>query len=100
MKKPKVRKMSIRVKILLPAVVVIVALCMVMGGSSYMQFKNAMIEMGIEEADMASAIAEKELTSDHIMENVEQIYESEVMEGNETKAEAQRKAEIIMTVCT
>lgn len=57
--KQKVRKISIKVKILLPASLLVIAVCLVMGISSFEHMESAMVEMGVEEADMAAEIAAK-----------------------------------------
>lgn len=55
--KAKTRKLSIRTKILLSSGILVVLICMFIGINSYLQIKNNMILMGVEEADMASNIA-------------------------------------------
>lgn len=57
MKRQKTRGLGIKFKILLPTIVVILATCLVLGFNSYTQIKNGMIAMGVEQAEMASAIA-------------------------------------------
>lgn len=51
------RRMSIRTKILLPVLVVVIAVCGLMGVASNSIAKNAMVQMGVEEAYMAANIA-------------------------------------------
>lgn len=55
--KTKVRKVSIRWKILIPATILIIAMCAVIGVNSYIRIKTGMIQLGVEEAQMAAAIA-------------------------------------------
>lgn len=55
--KQKTRKLSIRVKILLPVSALIILICVIMGISSYQQISDGMVAMGVEQADMASAMA-------------------------------------------
>lgn len=62
--KQKVRKISIKVKILLPASLLVIAVCLIMGASSFEHMKKAMVEMGVEEADMAAEIAAKMIDGD------------------------------------
>lgn len=60
MKKRKVRGtrgIGIRTKILLPASMVIILLCAVMGVSSYRRVKEELVGMGVDEAQMAAVIA-------------------------------------------
>lgn len=55
--KQKIRKVSIRYKILIPAVVILLLTCTFLGVNSYVQINNGMVEMGVEQAQMASAVA-------------------------------------------
>lgn len=55
--KTKVRKLSIRWKILIPATIMIIVMCAVIGVNSYIRIKTGMIQLGVEEAQMAAAIA-------------------------------------------
>lgn len=64
--KQKVRKVSIKVKILLPASLLVIAVCLLMGISSFRHMEEAMIEMGVEEADMAAGIAAKMIDVDAV----------------------------------
>lgn len=57
MKKHKTRGMSIRMKIAIPASILIVLLCVVMGMNSYRRTKEGLIAMGVEEARMAAVIS-------------------------------------------
>lgn len=57
MKKQKVRKRSIRTKILLPASFLIILVCLVLGLISCSEMKENMVAMGVEEAEMASTFA-------------------------------------------
>lgn len=55
--KTKVRKLSIRWKILIPATILIIVMCAVIGLNSYIRIKTGMIQLGVEEAQMAASIA-------------------------------------------
>ncbi|MDE6601982.1 MAG: methyl-accepting chemotaxis protein [Lachnospiraceae bacterium] len=55
--KTKVRKLSIRWKILIPSTLLIIAICAVIGVNSYTRIKTGMIQLGVEEAQMAASIA-------------------------------------------
>lgn len=66
MKRKKTRKMSIRTKILLPASALIILICLLMGANAFVQIKSSMIEMGVEEADMAAAIAVTAIDGDMV----------------------------------
>lgn len=51
------RKMSIRIKILVPVALMIMAVYLLLGISDYVNIKNGMVEMGVEQANMAANIA-------------------------------------------
>lgn len=55
--KRKTRKLSIRVKLLLPVVVLVTALCVVLGISSYKRMEESMVAMGVDQADIVSKMA-------------------------------------------
>ena len=59
-------KLSIRMKILLPAILLIIAICTSMGIYSYTCIYDGMVEMGIEEANMASQIVIDILDADKL----------------------------------
>ncbi|MGN0311612.1 MAG: methyl-accepting chemotaxis protein [Lachnospiraceae bacterium] len=64
MKKQKVRKRSIRTKILLPASFLIILVCLVLGLISCSEMKENMVAMGVEEAEMASTFALQSVDGD------------------------------------
>lgn len=68
MKGRKTRGISIRIKILFPTSVVIVLLCIVMGINSYQHTKEGLIDMGVEEAQMAAAISTKVIDAELVAE--------------------------------
>lgn len=55
--KQKTRKISIRAKILLPASMLILLVCVALGISSYQSINIGMVAMGVEEAEMAAKIS-------------------------------------------
>lgn len=55
--KTKVRRLSIRWKIMIPAAILIIVMCTVIGVNSYNRIKTGMIQLGVEEAQMAASIA-------------------------------------------
>ena len=57
MKKQRTRGLGIKVKILIPTIAVILITCLVLGLNSYTQINNGMVAMGVEQAEMASAMA-------------------------------------------
>lgn len=62
--KPKVRKMSIRIKILLPISILLILMCVLMGLNAYNRVKSGMVSMGVEEAEMAVRIASSSVDGD------------------------------------
>ena len=60
----KTRKLSIRTKIILPSSILIVLVCLVMGGNAFIQINNGMVSMGVEEAEIASANVVKVIDGD------------------------------------
>ena len=57
--KQKTRRMSIRIKVLIPVILLMTILSLVLGLTSYEQMKEEMVSMGVEQADMASSVAVK-----------------------------------------
>ena len=55
--KQKTRKLGIQLKIMIPTIIVLILACVFMGGSSYVQISNGMVEVGVEQAKMAADIA-------------------------------------------
>ena len=66
MKKGKTRKMGIKYKILIPTIAVIILTYTFLGLNSYVQIKNGMVGMGVEQAKMAAAIAAREVDGDAV----------------------------------
>lgn len=64
----KTRGMSIRFKILIPAGVLILAVCAVMGLVFYQKISEGMVSMGIEEAQMAAKIASQSIDGELVKE--------------------------------
>lgn len=62
--KRKTRRLSIRVKLLLPVTLLVTALCVVLGISSYRRMEKSMVAMGVDQADIVSKIAAEELDGD------------------------------------
>ena len=54
--KIRTRRLTIRAKILIPSVIIVVLVCGLMGYNSYTRFEESMVKMGVEEADMAATI--------------------------------------------
>ena len=55
--KNKVRRLSIRWKILIPSSILVLFMCVVMGINAYFRIETGMIQLGVEQAQMAAAIA-------------------------------------------
>lgn len=69
-------KLSIRFKILIPATILIIAICTSMGIYSYTCIHDGMVEMGIEEAQMAAKVVVNILDAD-MLEKLEPGCEDE-----------------------
>lgn len=54
--KIRTRRLTIRAKILIPSIIIVVLVCVLMGYNSYTRFEKSMVRMGVEEADMAATI--------------------------------------------
>lgn len=54
--KIRTRRLTIRAKILIPSIIIVVLVCGLMGYNSYTRFEKSMVRMGVEEADMAAKI--------------------------------------------
>ena len=75
--KHKTRKLSIQMKILIPAGILIIVLCVILGGSAYRSVNDGMVSMGVEEAAMAAQIAVREIDGDLVSEIVPGCEETE-----------------------
>ena len=80
MKRQKTRGLGIKLKILIPTIVVILITCFILGLNSYTQISNGMVAMGVEQAEMASAIAVLAVDGDKV---------KGLMPGDEDTAEYQ-----------
>lgn len=63
-KQEKPRRMSIRLKILVPTTVLLVAVCALLGYNSYSSFQKNLLDMGVEEAVMAAGVTLASLDGD------------------------------------
>ena len=59
--KQKTRKLSIRYKIIFSAAFLIILVCLIIGGNSYVRIQSSMIEMAVEEATLAANIAARSI---------------------------------------
>ena len=66
--KIRTRRLTIRVKILIPSVIIVVLVCGLMGYNSYTRFEESMVRMGVEEADMAATIVADSLDANLVSE--------------------------------
>lgn len=64
--KTKVRKISIRWKILIPTALLIIFVCGIIGLNSYLRIKTGMIQLGVEQAQMAASVAQSEINGDEL----------------------------------
>ena len=75
--KTKVRKLSVQLKVSILASLLLLQICVVMGLNSYSRIKTGMIEMGVEEAEMAATIANSLVDGDLVKAIVPGSEESE-----------------------
>lgn len=64
--KQKTRKLSIKLKILIPVSILILVICVVMGVSAYNKINTGMVSVGVEEARMAAKVATNIVDADII----------------------------------
>ena len=62
------RRLTIRAKILIPSIIIVVLVCGLMGYNSYTRFEESMVRMGVEEADMAATIVVDSLDANLLSE--------------------------------
>ena len=62
------RRLTIRAKILIPSIIIVVLVCGLMGYNSYTRFEESMVRMGVEEADMAATIVVDSLDANLVSE--------------------------------
>ncbi len=75
--KRKTRGIGIRAKILFPTSMAIILLCAVMGLNSYQRTKEGLIEMGVEEAQMAAVISTRVIDAELVAEMSAETQNSE-----------------------
>ncbi len=68
MKRRKTRGLGIRAKIVIPTSIVICLLCTVMGLNSYQRTKEGLVDMGVEEAQMAAVFSARTINADQLAE--------------------------------
>lgn len=66
--KVKVRKWSIRYKVLIPSSLLVLIMCILMGLNAYYRLESGMIALGVEEAQMAAAMAASVVDGDLLTE--------------------------------
>ena len=78
--KHRTRKLSIKMKILIPSSMIVAAICLTMGVVMYLNYRNGMIEMGVEEAYMAAKVVLNTIDGDKVAQvepgNNDEIYNS------------------------
>lgn len=66
--KQKTRRLSIRIKILIPTNLLMLAICVILGISAYRSINTGMVSVGVEEARMAGKIAVSVIDGDLVSE--------------------------------
>lgn len=87
--KKRVRRLSIRWKILIPATISVLLVCVGMGINAYHRIETGMIQMGVEQAQMAAAIANYVVDGDLL---------TDVGEGFENTAEYESTLEALRQI--
>ncbi len=64
--KQKTRRAGVKIKILLPSSLLIIAVCLVMGICIFRHMEESMVQLGLEQADMAAVLAVKQLDGDPV----------------------------------
>lgn len=64
--KQRTRRLSIRLKLLIPSALLIILLCVIMGLNSYIRMKDSMVALGVEQARMAASITEESIDGNQI----------------------------------
>lgn len=77
MTKRKTRGIGIRAKILFPTSMAIILLCAVMGFNSYQRTKEGLVEMGVEEAQMAAVISTRVIDAELVAQMSAETQNSE-----------------------
>lgn len=86
--KKKVRKFSIRWKILIPVSILVLVICFIMGANAYSRIEIGMIQLGVEEAQMAATLASSVVDGDKLIDVGEGFENTEAYES--TLAELRR----------
>ena len=68
-KKMKTRKLSIQTKILLSGSIIIALVCLLLEYNAYQRFKESLVQIGVEEADLAASLTVDNLNGD-ILSNI------------------------------
>lgn len=79
--KEKVRKWSIRYKVLIPSSILVFIMCVIMGLNAYYRVETGMIALGVEQAQMAAAMAAAVVDGDMLNEIREGAEGSEAYES-------------------
>lgn len=64
--KQRTRRLSIRLKLLIPSATLIILLCVIMGLNSYIRMKDSVVSLGVEQARMAASITEESIDGNQI----------------------------------
>lgn len=73
------KKAGDKFKILIPVCVCVLVVCVVMGVNSYKHIQDGMVEMGVQEADMAADLTLRMLDGDEVEQIVPGAEESDAI---------------------
>ncbi len=65
-KKRKPRKLSLKLKILLPAIAIFAIVCVAIGTTAYLRMESSLIELGVEQARTAASVTVSQLDGDSL----------------------------------
>lgn len=65
--KNKVRKLSIRYQILIPAGILVLFMCALLGLNSFWRIRDGMVAMGVQQAEMAANVALSQIDGDRLL---------------------------------
>lgn len=65
--KNKVRKLSIRYQILIPAGILLLFMCALLGLNSFWRIRDGMVAMGVQQAEMAANVALSQIDGDRLL---------------------------------
>lgn len=66
-KKNKVRVMSVRFQVLIPAGILVLTICLLLGFNAFVRIRNGMVSMGVEQASMVANVTLSQIDGDSLL---------------------------------